>query len=164
MKTHRTDQDDGSPLNELSPELRRIVEGIVRKSPPDRLAQRILSGIPRPEKATPVDRRQPLGPRRQRRVVRWNVAKATAMGVTACTLVVLAVSVLFWRVPKTLVVPQTPTATAQDLPTAWAYHEAMAESPEAVDSLLARHARQVLCPERASIPACAFPHSLRQMP
>jgi hypothetical protein len=164
MKTHRTDQDDRSPLNELSPELRRIVEGIVRRSPPDKLAQRILSGIPRPEKATTADRPQPLGRWRQRRVVRWNVGEATAIGVTACTLVVLAVSVLFWRVPKTVVVPQTPAATRQELPTAWAYHAAMAQSPEAVDTLLTRHARQVLCPEPELLRAHAFAYSSQQMP
>jgi hypothetical protein len=151
MRDQQADRTDESPFDELSPELRQVVEGIVSEKLPDGLSQRILSGIRRD--ATTPRKRHDFGVaqlRGNRRIMHRDYARALAIGVTACLLVLCCFSLFVRRVQNSPVVPRTQTATAQDLPTAWAYHEAMSQSPEAVDALLTRHARQVLCPEPGS--------------
>jgi len=75
-----------------------------------------------------------------------------------------AISLFLLRVPTPVVAPQMQTAITQDLPTAWAYHKAIGQSPEAVDAMLARHAQQILRPEPKSLQAHTFPYSLQLMP
>jgi hypothetical protein len=164
MKDRPVDNNDKEPLDELGPGLRRVVERIVRESPPEGLTERILSGLRRQETVRPQDRQQFIEPSWNRRGVRWNFAGAAAIAVTACVLVLLAVSVFTRREPTAPVAQPTQAASTQDLPTALAYHNAMAQSPEALDAMLTRHARQVLRSEPNVDLPHAFPYLLRQMP
>jgi hypothetical protein len=161
MKRQHADQNDACPLDELRPELRRVVERIAREMPPEGLMQRVLDGVRRQEPLDPDMRPRPLEHRQGRRTIPWNFATTSAVGVAVCTLMLLAVSLSHLRVPNPEAVPQMPMAVHQDLPTAWAYHKAITESPEAVDALLARHARQMLRPEPNSFPAHAYPYALQ---
>jgi hypothetical protein len=147
-------------FDELSPEMRRVVEGIARESPPHELSQQILESVRRQKPTRAALRPHSI----ERRATRWNFAAATAVAVAVCVLVLFSVSLFVARVPNVAVVPQMQTAVAQDLPTAWAYHRAIGQSPEAIDALLARHARQVLCPEPSVSRAYVFPYSSQQMP
>jgi hypothetical protein len=147
------------PLEELSPRLRRIVEGIVQEMPPEQLTRRTLQGVRRKTVKAADDRPRPLEHRRQRRAIGRSFAAATAISVTVCTLMLFAASLFVSRTPRPEVAPPVQGAVSLDLPTAWAYHKAMSQSPEAVDVLLARHAEQVLRPEPHPLQAHAFPLS-----
>lgn len=160
MKSQEANQRDGRPLSELSPELRRVVGGIVQETPPEGLMQRILEGVRRQKATEASEQRRPLERRRQRRSMSWSFSGATAIAVAVCALASFAVSLFILRVPNHAVVPQMQVAVSQDLPTVWAYHKAIGESPEAIDQLLARHARQILRPE----PNATYPYSLHPMP
>jgi hypothetical protein len=164
MKNQHSDQNNACPLDELSPELRPVVEGIVRGMPPEGLMQWVLDGVRRQEPPDSDERPRPLEHRRQRQATPWNFATAAAIGVAVCTMIFFAVSSSLLPVPNPEAIPQTPMALNQDLPTVWAYHRALAESPEAMDALLARHARQILCPASRPFLTHTFPNLLQPMP
>jgi hypothetical protein len=164
MKNQHADQNDACPLDELSPELRQIVAGIAREMPPEELMQRVLDGMRRQEPTEAGEWPQPLERRQGRRSITWSFSAASALVVAVCTMILVAVSSSHLRIPVPEVVLQMPMAVNQDLPTAWAYHKAIAESPQAMDALLARHARQLLCPEARPMLAQTFPNLLQPMP
>jgi hypothetical protein len=161
MNSRRT--NDNCPLDELGLDLRPIVERIVRKEPPRELTQRVLERVKRQETLTLGSGGRTCAPGR-RAIIRWRFASAAALGVTACTLLLLCASLFVGRRPDDVAVPPTQAAAAPDLPTAWAYHRAIAQSPEAVDSLLARHAQHILCAEPRMLQAHAFPSSFQSTP
>jgi len=164
MKNQHTDQNDACPLDELSPELRPVVERIAQETLPDGLVQRVLNGVLRQEATDPDGRPRPLERRRGRQTMPWSFAAAAAIGVATCSMILFAVFSFVLRVPNPEVVPQMPMAVNQDLPTAWAYHKAIAQSPEAIDALLAYHSDQVLPPEPKLFRVQIFPYPLQPMP
>jgi hypothetical protein len=164
MRDQHAHQDAAYPLNELSPELRQAVEGLIAEPPPEGLMQRALDLARRQVTAEPSQRPRPPDRRLPRRPRPWNAANVASIAMAACTLVLLLFSPFVLRMPCSKVIPQMPAAIGQDLPTAWAYHRAIAQSSEAMDSLLARHARDMLRPEAKPFLVQAFPNSLQPMP
>ena len=134
--------------------------------PPEGLMQRVLDGVRR-QSGTDAGRAAATS--------RTSPGTAASHAMELCPLrrqsawrhahmILLAVSSFLLRVPNPEVVPQMPMAIGQDLPTAWAYHKAIAQSPEAIDALLARHAQDMLCPEPKLFRAHTFSDPLQPMP
>lgn len=147
MNDQQINPNNRRPLEELDPELRRIVEAIIQETPSDTLTQRVLQTVRGRTATDQAGQPRPVELRQKRRATPRYYAAATAIIVTACaaTLLTVALFVPNSRTPEGGSPTQTPVC--QDLPTAWAYHKAIAESPEAIDALLTRHAKQVLRPE-----------------
>jgi hypothetical protein len=164
MTNQHANHDNARPLDELSPELRQAVERLLQESPPEALMQRALDLARRQATTEPSRRPRPVDRRPQRRARPWSFATAASIAIAACTLVLISLSSFVLRMPDSKVIPQMPAAIGQDLPTAWAYHRAIAQSPEAMDSLLARHAREMLRPEAKPFLAQTFPNLLQPMP
>jgi hypothetical protein len=164
MTNQHANQNRARPLDELSPDLRQAVERLIQESPPEGLMQRALDRARRQAATEPSRRPRPADRRPQRLARPWNFATAASIAIVACTLLLISLSSFVLRMPNPKVISQMPAAIGQDLPTAWAYHRAIAQSPEAVDSLLAHHARKLLCPEASRFLVQAFPNSLQPMP
>jgi hypothetical protein len=164
MTSQHANHDNARPLHELSPELRQAVERLIQEPPPEGLMQRALDRARRQATTEPSRRPRPVDRRPQRRARPWSFATAASIAIAACTLVLISLSSPVLRMPNPKVIPQMPVAISQDLPTAWAYHRAIAQSPEAMDALLARHARELLRPEAKHCMAQVFPNSTTVQP
>ena len=134
-------KDEARPTEELSPQLRRAVEGILDDHPPEELMRRSI------EQARL--RRPPA-----RRLRRPRVAALAALAAAAFA------GVLVWlefrdggnaqeqiaeeKHPVRQAVPVEEAAGAgETLPTLWAYHQAARRAPEALDALLDAHAERL---------------------
>ncbi len=160
MAAERGHNRDRPPLEELSPELRGAVERVLSDPVPDDFTRRALEGA------------RGRVPRARQKFARRNlvwVLLGTAASIGAIVLVL-------WlrggraREEQAVKVPASraaardvPAAAAGYLPTAWAYDRAARQSPEALDALLDRHARQALAADPQSLRAGASFRSLRQM-
>jgi hypothetical protein len=171
MDENRVDPTGADPLEDLSPGLRRAVEGVLRDPPPEDVTSRALAAarqvpVLRPEAASPTLRRRPRPA--------WRVlAVAASIGLVA------GLAWWHWRGPsdgQVATKPPSPAApgdvrpippgpgtpSGDRLPTLWAYRQAAEESPEALDAMLERDARWVLRPEPQSIQAGASLGFIRQ--
>jgi hypothetical protein len=164
MTNQHANHNKARPLDELSPDLRQAIEGLLQEPPPEGLMQRALDLARRQATTEPSRRPRPADRWREHRAKPWSFATAASIAIAACTLVLLLLSSFVSRMPDCKVIPQMPAAIGQDLPTAWAYHRAIAQSPEAMDSLLARHARRILRPEAKHCMAQVSRNSLQPMP
>jgi hypothetical protein len=164
MTNQHANHDNARPLDELTPELRQAVERLVQKSLPEELMQRALDRARRQTMTEPNRRPRPVDRRRVRWARPWSFANTASIAIAACTLVLISLSSFVLRMPDAKVIPRMPAAIGQDLPTAWAYHRAIAQSPEAMDSLLSRHARELLRPEAKPFLVQTFPNLLQPMP
>ena len=133
---------NANPSDELGPELLEAVHAVLRHEPPTDWAEESLERL--------RQRGRPSPPRKSLRV-----AVRIVLAVAACVVVVLLVgrSWLADNSPETVDDASerrkgTPMLPPSDLtgPTLWAYREAAQQSPEALDELLDRHARQLLRP------------------
>lgn len=179
MDENRSNRADSGPLDDLSPTLRRAVEGIVRDPPPADVASRALAA------ARQVGLSQPKGEGPQ---LPWH--RRTAWRVLAVAASVAIVAALAWwhwggrsdqqvviepprtpdvpshdrpNAPDSQPLPQGPKAPPGDrLPTMWAYDQAARQSDESLEALLDRDARRVLRPDPQPIQAGALLALLRQ--
>jgi hypothetical protein len=160
MDENRLDRAGTGPLDDLSPALRRAVEGVLRDPPPEDVTSRALAaarqiGVPRPEADGPT--------------LRWHPRAAWRVLAVAASIGLIAALVWWhWGGPpdRHVVVnpppspigpgnpqpiPQGPEAPqGHRLPTMWAYRQAARQSAEALDAMLAQDARWVLHPEPQS--------------
>jgi hypothetical protein len=154
MDENRVDPAGTGPLEDLSPGLRRAVEGVLRDPPPEDVTSRALAAA----RQVPVLRAEAAGPTLRRRLrPAWRVlAVAASIGLAA---------MLVWgrrgAPPGPEVAEKGPPAQQREappgdrLPTLWAYRQAAEESPEALGAMLDRDARWVLRPEPQSFQAGA---------
>lgn len=163
MIGQRTDRNDGYPRDELRPELRRVVDGIARETPPQDLIERALDKARRRVASEAAQRPGFLDGRRMRRFVLWNLVVAASVGAVALALVLRPIPWFQPNAPPPVVLPPPQVAAAPDLPTAWAYHQALGQSPEALEALLDRHAKQSLSAEPPSFQANVFSRSSQPM-
>jgi hypothetical protein len=133
---------NANPNDELGPELREAVEAVLDDDPPTDWAEDTLESL---RQRTPR-----TGPRPSRRLAAW-IALAAAASILVAVL---------WTSPRIVnnapdVVGQpsgrletTPALEQSDAaqPTLWNYQQAARQSPEALDALLDKHARQLLRP------------------
>jgi hypothetical protein len=145
-------------LDELGPRLREAVERVRGDAAPEDLAQRALDA---------TRRRLAQHPHRARRRILFWLTPAAAAAV------VLAALTMYFRAgsPESPPVPSQPlqvvhedvsAAVADELPTAWAYQCAARQSPEALDALLDRHARQLIAADPGHSPEWASLRSIRE--
>lgn len=130
------------PADELGPELRRAVEGVLGDAPPEDLMRRTLDGLRRrrPRAARP-NRRRHLG-----------VAAALAIAASIAVLVLVGPSRDGGGRREQIPPPQQFAADRADqLPTLWAYHRASRISPEALEELLDEHAGRILVSDSESV-------------
>jgi len=171
MDENRFERDGAGPPDDLSPALRRAVDGVLRDPPPDDVTSRALAaarqlGMQHPEAA--------ISALRRRRVVWQVLAVAASIGLVA--------ALVWWRwggPPDGQVVvqpplspigagnvqpiPQGPESPRGDRePSLWAYRQAAGQSSEALDAMLDRDARRLLRPEPRPIHAGASLASIRQ--
>jgi hypothetical protein len=130
------------PQEPLSPALCDAVAEILARPVPEELSRRVLEAV---RQQVPPKTRRPIG----RLALVALLATAASIGVA-----LLGWRLLGSRAPGPIPGPSGPPAVAHDpavpvapLPTLWAYQQAAKESPEALESLLDRHARQLLPPE-----------------
>ena len=152
--THRSGRH---PRDELCPELRRAVEGIVQEPPPEDLMLRALERARRQVAMHAEGELGPPGRRRVRRAVFWSLVAAASLGVVVLNWLNRPSASFPPHQPTPVALPQRQMTIAPDLPTAWAYHEVLGQSPEALELMLDRHARQTLRPEPQSFQANTFP-------
>jgi hypothetical protein len=159
MVAEREQNSGRPPLEELSPALRDAVESVLNDPMPEELTGRVLVAARR---RVTRSTRLPT-----RRITSWAVL-ATAASIA---LIALAMHFHAGRTPNGPLVqsPQppvmrkdVPAASPNDLPTAWAYTQAARQSPEALDALLDRHARQSISANPRSSPEQASLRSIRQ--
>jgi hypothetical protein len=131
-----------SPNDELGSELREAVEAVLYDDPPTDWAEETLESL--------RQRGLRTAPRQSRRF-------ATCIALAAAASIVAAIlSSRPWLadkgpevVDKPLEHPEEAPAFVQSdavQPTLWAYQQAVRQSPEALDALLDKHARQLLHP------------------
>jgi len=163
MADRQVRQGRSHPGNELGPELRRVVEGIVGDPLPTGL---VSSALERARQTVVTEAETgPKASERSRvyRATIWSLAAAASIGAV----------VLAWHYrpavspppnqPIAVAMPQTRTAIPNDAPTVWAYREALGQSPEAMEAMLERDARQTLRPEPQSVQASAFSYYSQPM-
>lgn len=154
MANNQARENDGHPLDELSPGLRRGVEAIVQKPVPEQVMHRALQAARR-QRLTEADSQPRLVNRRWLRL-------ALPCGLSAAAIVVAILSRVAplsdSTVPGQAVAPSAQTTIAPSLPTAWACHRALSQSPEAFFAMLDLQAQHMLRPEPQSIQASVYPH------
>ena len=130
MDENRVDPAGTDPLEDLSPGLRRAVEGVLRDPPPEDVTSRALAAARR----IPVLRPEAAGPNLRRRPrPAWRVlAVAASIGLVA------GLAWWHWRGPSDGQVATKPpgaeTPSGDRLPTLWAYRQAAEQSPEALEA------------------------------
>jgi hypothetical protein len=154
--------NDGLPLDDLSPELRRAVEVIVHNKPPEGLTEQILRELQRQGATTANARPRSYERRRARRIAAWGLVAASAIAMFP--LLFHARSFFQPDMPKPALHPSAQLAIDGDLPTAWAYHRAIGQSSEAPEALLDRHARHSLRSEPNLSRMHVFLYSSQPMP
>jgi hypothetical protein len=157
MANNQAHKNDGHPLHELSPGLRRGVEAVVQKPVPEQVMLRALQAARR-QRPTDADSQPRLANRRWLRL-------ALPCGLSAAAIVVAMLSRVAplsdSTVPGPAVPPSEQTTIAPSppsLPTAWACHRALSQSPEAFFTMLDLQAQHTLRPEPQSIQASVRPH------
>ena len=163
MADRNVGRSGGRPRDELGDELRRISEGIVRDTPPEDLVQRALAKARTAVAAASESRPRVRARRRSRRAMFWSTVAAVSVGAAVLAWFHRPIPPLPIDQPTIAALPQTPQTIPQDLPTAWAYRQALAESPEAMEALLDHHAKQTLRPEPQSFQVSAFPYLSQPM-
>lgn len=138
MVAERPENADQHPRDELGPELRRAVEEVLSRPPPEDLMRRTLGGLRR----------------RRPKVARAITPRLALLGALVAA---ASIAMLVWlgrdrhggkgngeegpAPPQRVAVGPPP---ADQLPTLWAYHRASLQSPEALEKLLDEHAAHVL--------------------
>ena len=159
MVAERAENSGRPPLEELSPGLRDAVECVLSDPMPEELTSRALEA---------ARHRVTRDTRKARRRITSGALLATAVSIA---LIALAVHFQTGRTRdgQAVVSPRPPVireeilpASAKDLPTAWAYTQAARQSPEALDALLDRHARQSISADPQFSPDKASLGSIRQ--
>ncbi len=150
MVDDRKQDDEIGPLEELSGDLRDAVAEILAERMPGDLASR----------ATAAARNCATARRPARRAGLW-VALSVAASIAAIALGWQTLRSRPARGPQTGPEPRSIVAQPNEEPlspgpTAWAYQRAANESPEALDELLDRHARQLLLPDPESAAASSM--------
>jgi hypothetical protein len=164
MSLERREPSDSHFLDELSPALRNAVGSVLRDPMPHDLARGALEQVQRRLAIGEGHHAGSIaGHRRSRRRVMFWALLATSISIGLIALAVLA-RFAGTKAPEVviaprqqIVIPAAPTVPDDNVPTAWAYHEALRQSPEAVDALLDRHARHSLSGDPWSFPARASP-------
>jgi hypothetical protein len=152
MAKRHADRDIEKSLDELGPELRKAARAVASDAPPKDLLERAVAAARRV--AMPGVQPRPQAPhaRRRHRWVGWSTVGCASVAAVASAWF-FAPGFKTGPVPPTeIVAPALPPASRRELPTAWAYHEALCRSPEDLDALLDRHARQSLRPDPRSLP------------
>jgi hypothetical protein len=162
MNKTQFDRGDSGSADDLSPTLRRAVEDVLRKPPPDDVSARALAAARRIGVSHPV-----AGRALRRRPVAWGL-----LGVAASA--GLAVALVWWysrgtREEQVVIQPQRtepgniqpippdPRTNQTDrLPSLWAYRQAAGQSAETLDALLDQDAHRVLRPDPQSVQAGAL--------
>jgi hypothetical protein len=139
--------------------VREAVNCVLNDPMPDELTRHALDALRHQTSQYPRKAR--------RRIASWTVP------AIAASIVVIALAAYFratqtddGRSGTAPVLPTTrqdaPAASANDLPTAWAYTLAARQSPDALDALLDRHTRQSISANARFSPKQASLRSIRQ--